>query len=479
MRSIEASRTWAHTPWATNKITIRFLLQINSNLIMTVQQNREAFIPYSRQEIIELCIADGKIAIADREQFREFCQILLAYYHFKLHHSLETLKSNFVPFDPDIEQYGTIDPLNNFLNIQQKEDDFISTFEAVLKQANYYPISELGLKKALEEDSVFDLKTEVDFNDFDRVLCYCRGDSSQTITRKKWFFRTVEQQVDIYQRVVLSIKFKEEQHFKDKPVAQEELNFKPGKIYLYLYKNLSKLDIEFIFPNIKMSMNWKDRLLFGLPAIGAAISVILRVLPQIILILGVLIYLTLGYQPIDELQVREEEIRDIMPLLITVLSLLVTLGGFAFKQYTSYKNKQVKFQKNVTETLFYRNIANNSGVFQYLIDAAEEEECKEIILAYYHLLISPTSLTASELDDRIETWMKDKFGTVIDFDIENPIRSLAEIEAEIKHSEGSTYAVKQVALLKRDRHNRCQVLPLTEAKRVMDYVWDRIFDYSQ
>ncbi|MBE9047823.1 DUF3754 domain-containing protein [Pleurocapsales cyanobacterium LEGE 10410] len=444
---------------------------------MVIHQNKETFIPYSRQEIIELCIADGKIAIAEQQKFRDFCNILIAYYHFKLHHSLETLKSNFVPFDPDIEEYATIDPLNNFSNVRQKEADLVSTFEAILEQANYHPISKSGLEKALSEDSVFDLKTEVNFDDFDRVVCYCRGDSSDIITRKKWFFKTVEERVDIYQRVVLLIKFREEQHFQDKPVADEELNFKPGKIYLYLYKNLSKLDIEFIFPNIKMSMNWKDRLLFGLPAIGAAVPLILRVLPQIILILGVLIYLTLGHQPIDELQVREEDVRDITPLLITVLSLIVTLGGFAFKQYTSYKNKQVKFQKNVTETLFYRNIANNSGVFQYLIDAAEEEECKEIILAYYHLLISPTPPTAAELDDRIETWMKDKFGTVIDFDIENPIRNLAEIKAEIKYSEASTYAVKQVALLKRDRHSRCQVLPLTEAKQAMDYVWDRIFDY--
>ena len=253
-----------------------------------------------------------------------------------------------------------------------------------------------------------------------RMVCYCRGDTLEEIKVKKWFFKEVEKQINIYQRVVLLIKFKEEQHFKDKPVKNEDLNFKPGKVYLYLYKNLSKLDIEFIFPNIKMSMNWKDRILFGLPAIGAAIPIILKVLPQVILIAGVIIYLILGYQPIDQLQVKEEQVRNITPLLIATLSLIVTLGGFAFKQYTSYKNKQVKFQKKVTETLFYRNIANNSGVFKYLIDVAEEEECKEIILAYYHLLISPTPLTSSELDDRIETWMEEKFGTIIDYDIDNP-----------------------------------------------------------
>lgn len=443
--------------------------------MMAVYKNREAFIPYNRQEIIELCIADG-VAIADQQHFRDFCNILAAYYHFKLHRSLEDLKANFVPFDPDLVDYKSI-KASNILDSTRQELDFLTTFESILKQANYFSVSKRELDQALLEDSVFDLKTEVNFDDFDQMICYAKGDSSEKITLKKWLMKTVEKEIDIYQKVVLLIKFKESQHFKDKPVPKEELNFKPGKIYLYLYKNLSKLDIEFIFPNIEMSMNWKDRLLFGVPAIGAAIPLTLKVLPQIILILGVIVYLTLGYQPINELQVEEKDVRNIMPLMIAVLSLVVTLGGFAFKQFTSYKNKQIKFQKNVTETLFYRNIANNSGVFKYLIDAAEEEECKEIILVYYHLLTSSIPLTPSALDDRIESWMEQKFEIAIDFDIEKSLNNLAAIKAEIKSSEGNNYAVKQVALLKRDRKNCCQVLPLVEAKGVMDYVWDNIFHY--
>ncbi|MGB5712235.1 MAG: TMEM143 family protein [Waterburya sp.] len=443
---------------------------------MAVNHNTEAFIPYSRQEIIELCIADG-IAIADQQNFRDFCNILAAYYHFKLHYALENLKANFVPFNPDIAPYKSRETSTNW-ELKQKEDNFVTTFESILKRANYHPISQLELKKALLEDSVFDLKTEVNFDDFDRMICYCRGDSTEKITVKKWFFKTIDKKIDIYERVVLLIKFKAEEHFKDKPVVKEELNFKPGKIYLYLYKNLSKLDIEFIFPNVEMSMNLKDRLLFGVPAIGAAVPLILRILPQIILILGVIVYLTLGYQPISELRVREEEVRNIMPLIITVFSLIITLGGFAFKQFTNYKNKQIKFQKNIMETLFYRNIANNSGVFQYLIDAAEEEECKEIILVYYHLLASPIPLTVSELDYRIESWMSEKFGNIIDFDIEKTLRNLAAIKSKIQSNEANNYAVKQVSLLKQDRENRCQVLPLSEAKSVIDNVWDNIFDYS-
>ncbi|MCL2929289.1 MAG: hypothetical protein O4861_04270 [Trichodesmium sp. St16_bin4-tuft] len=59
---------------------------------MAVYQDREAFIPYSRRDLIELCIRDGKLPDASLQKFRDFCSILVAYYHFKLHKKLEIFK---------------------------------------------------------------------------------------------------------------------------------------------------------------------------------------------------------------------------------------------------------------------------------------------------------------------------------------------------------------------------------------------------
>ena len=438
---------------------------------MAVYQNREAFIPFSRQALISLCLSDNVLSTTEVEQFKEFCQILGAYYHFKFHSYLENIKVNYTPFNPD----GSILAQSAY-DLDSKKamtESLIADVTTVLEKANYYPLSEGVLKRALADDSLFDLKTEVDFNDFAQMLCYCQGDTHKTIKVKK-FWRTKERKIDIFSRVVLLIKFKEEKHFKGKPTQKTQLNFKPGHIYLYLYKNLSKLDLEFIFPNVEMSMNWKDRLLFGIPALGAGISLIIRILPQLLLIIGVFFYVILGEIPNSVIPVREEEVRNVTPLLVTTLSLLATLGGFAFKQYTSYKSKQIKFQKNITETLFFRNMANNVGVFQYLIDAAEEEECKEIILVYYHLLISKTPLTSEQLDDRIETWMLDKANKTIDFDIDNTIQSLEAIQGEIELNSDNSRVVS--ALLQKD-NGYLKVLPLEQALKVIDYVWDNAFKY--
>jgi hypothetical protein len=172
---------------------------------------------------------------------------------------------------------------------------------------------------------------------------------------------------------------------------------------------------------------------------------------------------TVGPEHLKQLTPSKEEARNIMPVLVAILSLSLTLGGFAFKQYTSYKSKQIKFQKNVTETLFFRNLASNVRVFQSLIDAAEEEECKEIILVFYHLLTSKTPLTPEQLDNRIEVWMDEKFGTQIDFDIHGPLHNLEVIRGKIVQDGSGSMNTPDVAILTRDSQGYCHLLSLDDA----------------
>ncbi|MGB7441663.1 MAG: TMEM143 family protein [Coleofasciculaceae cyanobacterium] len=444
---------------------------------MAVYQDREAFIPYSRTDIIELCLEDGQLADEDVQKFRDFCQILAAYYHFRFHQTLETLKDNFAPFNPDATNQFLNKPLPE--QLKNMEIKVVATFETLLERANYVLLSPKNLQRAFQEKSLIELKTSVDFDELDQMVCYCCGDTHKVISIKK-LWRKVQKSIEVFERVALLIKFKDEAYFNKKGVNTESFNFIPGKMYIYLYKNVPKFDLELLFPNIKISMTWKDRLLLVIPAIGAAIPLTLKILPQLLLIIAAILFFTVGPSVLETVNASEEEVRNIMPVLVATLSLLVTLGGFAFKQYSSYKSKQIKFQKKVTETLFFKNMANNAGVFQSLIDIAEEEECKEIILVYYHLLTSSVPLAAEQLDDQIEEWMDNKFGHKIDFDIQGPINNLKEIRGKVtEEATNNNQTQGEISLLDYDDRGHCQVLPLDEAKRVIDYVWDNAFLYSR
>ncbi|MBD2183752.1 TMEM143 family protein [Aerosakkonema funiforme] len=439
---------------------------------MAVYQDREAFIPYHRRDIIEICIEDGKLSATDEQKFREFCEILSAYYHFHLHHTLEMLKDNFDPFNPDADSEPRI-----ALTRERKakmEAELIAGFENILSRANYIALTEEMLQKVFQEKTLIELKTKVDFDDFERVVCYYRGDSQKIATVKKWF-KKKKRKSAVFERVVLLLKFKDENYFESKKIKYDRLNFTPGKIYIYFYKNIPKFDLELLFPNVKISMTWKDRILFGIPAIGAAIPIVLKVIPQLLLIISAILFVVFGQVNIGKDNASKNAVRDVTPVLVATLSLAMTFGGFAFKQYNSYKSKKVKFQKKVTDTLFFRNLANNASVFGALIDAAEEEECKEIILVYYHLLTSETSLTPEQLDDRIEEWMDEKFGTEIDFDINGPLHNLEAIRGKIVKEGWDEASTPEIPLLSYDERGFCKVSSLEDAKKIVDYVWDNAF----
>ena len=442
---------------------------------MAIYQDREAFIPYRRADLIELCVEDGQLAAADVPKFRNFCEILSAYYHFNFHQKLELLKDNYALFNPDADTKFRSELTKD--DKAKMEAELVTVFENILTQANYLALEDKMLQLALQEKSLIELKTQIDFADFDQIVCYYRGDRKQKILCKK-LLKNVEKTIEVFERVVLLLKFKDSRYFDSKKIQIEQVNFKPGKIYIYLYKNIPKYDLEFLFPNIKLSMTWKDRLLFGIPAVGAGIPLVLRVIPQLFLIVGVIIFVFFPHSGLVKF-ISEDQVRNIMPILVALLSLIVALGGFAFRQYNNYKNKKIKFQKDITDTLFFRNLANNASVFGSLIDDAEEEECKEIILVYYHLMTSKNPLNTEQLDDRIEAWMEEKFGTKIDFDINGPLRNLEAIRGKIVKEGEAEASTPEIPLLTYDERGFCQVPSLDDAKTIVDYVWDNAFLYAK
>jgi hypothetical protein len=129
-------------------------------------------------------------------------------------------------------------------------------------------------------------------------------------------------------------------------------------------------------------------------------------------------------------------------------------------QWAKYQRQSLKHQKELTDNVYYRNINNNAGIFDYIIGAAEEQECKEAFLAYYFLRTAPSPPTEKELDLRIEQWLKDTFAVDIDFEVDD---ALAKLE--------------RLGLLKHDGE-RLSVLPPEAALERLDYEWDNYFQYN-
>jgi Protein of unknown function (DUF3754) len=109
---------------------------------------------------------------------------------------------------------------------------------------------------------------------------------------------------------------------------------------------------------------------------------------------------------------------------LAALSGLFALGAFVLRQWGNFHRQSLIHQKQVTDNIYYRNVNNNSGIFNYIIGEAEEQDWKETLLAYYGLLTAAAPLTRDELRARVERLMMDMFGLRISFAVDDGLGKL-------------------------------------------------------
>ena len=100
-------------------------------------------------------------------------------------------------------------------------------------------------------------------------------------------------------------------------------------------------------------------------------------------------------------------------------------------------------------------------MFHHLLDAAEEEEGKEAVLAYHFLRTADGPLTAAELDGRIEEWFTRRWDATFDFEVADGVDKL-----------------RRLRLVDDDGRGRLTAVSLDDAKRRLDETWDGLFAYD-
>jgi Protein of unknown function (DUF3754) len=410
----------------------------------------DRFIPFTKSDVIEMCIKDAQLTEDQVKEFKDFCQILEALFHFEFHARLEKLKTCFRPFNPDADTRNVFNYSEAEKSKLQKQ--LVSEMTAVLNAANFEQVTAGDLKQALGEESLFQIRLEVDFDDFEDVIFFRRGETVKEETLVKFFGLSKKKfQFTNYERVAIYIKFKERLYFDSQ--KHKNLYFEPGSTIIKLFHNVPKADLEMLFPNSKVRMKTIDKILIGVPAAVSGMIVLVTKLGASLLLIGSVISFWLGFKD-EEVQIKQQH-------LIALGAGLATLGGFLFRQINKYKNRKIKFMKALSDNLYFKNLDNNAGVFYHLIDAAEEEEFKEAVLAYYFLLTARDPLTKNALDQRIENWLAKRWDCQIDFEIGDAVDKLQRLKLIAADNE----------------YLRC--VPLSAAKQKLDSIWDNYFTYSQ
>jgi hypothetical protein len=410
--------------------------------------DRDHFIAVRKTDILDALIDHGHIADdKQRDAFRQVCRLLAAIYHYEYFAQLERLRDDYFYFSPELEPHARFDQAA----LERAYADLVTSFTTVLADANFVEMSHAEIEQAHRERSLMRVAIEAPLDDFREVRFFRRGHHQEMIEIAGWLgLRKRTAQVVVHDDVVLFVAMKPEAEIASrrerKRLARGKI--RPGSVLIKYFRNIAGVDLNALFPNVRVVLSWRDKLLLSGPALAGGVPILLKLASTI-----TVLFLVIGFYFGLSASVADTE----MAGALAALSGLLALGGFITRQWLRYQRQSLKYQKELTENVYFRNVNNNAGIFDYMIGAAEDQECKEAFLAFYFLCTAGRAPTQAELEDRIETWLAQAFGVEVGFKVGD---ALARLD--------------RLGLLKRDAE-QLSVLPLEAALLQLDRTWGDFF----
>lgn len=368
---------------------------------MSDGKSLDNYIPLRTGELVEWLCADGGVPSESRDAFRLFCRLAGAILHQEYRERLDALKLTYSPFDPDADTVS-LEPVSAE-DKQRRLNALFMEIAAVLEGAGYRHLSAEDLEPAVRGASAWGLRMDVDFRAFERLAVFVRGSTVQRrplrLLRKG--LRKEEQDVPIYQRVIMLLKLRK--HPRIGPQIDT------GRVYFQLFKNIPQLDLTMLLPGARVRMTYFDRGRVGLPLLSGLV-------------------LTLWQIAQDVVGAVWQFVNDFLLLKsAAVWGLATGAFGYGFRSYYGYHQTKQKYVLSLLQLLYFQNLDTNAGVLYRLLDEAEEQDCREVVLAYYYLWrhAGEQGWTRQELDQRVEEDLRRRAGLQVDF---KPATSLAWVE---------------------------------------------------
>jgi len=351
----------------------------------------------------------------DRHYFQDLAVHLEKALAGTFHGVLGELKALYDPLNPDKETLT----LQKTSKKERLDNEFwlLEKLSNVLDKAHFYELPVEDVHEALKEHDAGDgVLVSVNPKKYDVLRVWVVGKEFEPSDTGTWYSRIAAGitrwfkqpiKTERYKRVVIAIRAK-----------------KQTKLMLKSFKDIRCANLEHLLPEGKIRMTQFDqRILAGTLAVGAT---------------GVVIKL----------------VSFLADYKISWMYIAISVAGVvALRAWNMYKNKRNSYLVRLSQTLYFKSIANNRALLTLLADRAEDEVFKVTLLAYSFLQASsnlqPLSggihgtgshksegMTVSELKHSVEDWMSTKFQVTLKYDPTEAIKQLENFDLVVTKQKG-------------------------------------------
>lgn len=299
----------------------------------------------------------------------------------------------------------------------------------VLKDAGYTEVGREELERSVGVYSQWGVPLHVDFDVFDAIAVYARGDIVGKRSKRMWqkLYREVVLDVSLYQRVVVMFKLRD--GFRTEDDLDDKL------LHLRMFKNIPKQDIDMLLPGTRVKFSWFDHLRNVVPSLGG-ISVTLFKIARVGLFVAAITF----------------------NIAAVLAGLFIALIGYMIRSVVNHRNAKNRYMLNLTRSLYYQKLDSNAGVACRLLEEAETQRQRECILAYYAILSAGEPISMRRFRRRAERM----------------VREMVNVEIEFRASD-ALELLTTWGLIRLDNDGRLQTCPPDEALKRIGQYWDSLF----
>lgn len=391
---------------------------------------------------------DVAAALADVGGVGDLYKILSAILHFEAHSKLDALKALYDPLDADAPAARRDSTLPAF-------EAFERAFADVLARGNFREVDAQTIQTIDATKLLTGLNIKPQAAGIRRIHYFVRGARTEKAEVKTWLgLRRKTIDVEIFSDVVVLVGFKSSDEIDKhdrRAFARMRRGVRPGAVIVKYFRNVAHAELVTLHPGARPAMRPRDQAMLAVPALAGGIPVLANLWPALTVLLAVLAAYWGAGQAIDN---------DRLTHAVGALGGLFALGAFVMRQRMKFETTSLRYQKRLSETIYFRNLANNAGALDYLIGAGEEQDVKEALIAYGALAHAATPLSRDQLDAAVEAFLRERFQLDVDFEIAD---ALAKIE--------------RLGLVQRDGETY-RAMPAREALALLDATWADFFKFE-
>jgi hypothetical protein len=383
------------------------------------------FIPLTRQTVIaDLCRdPDNRIGDGDggdgrgrADDFARLAVKLQAYRNRQYRAVAEEMRRCYLPFSPDRDTISALPFTPD--EKRRMEASLVRQIDGLLERANYEVLDEADINDIINKYEPHSLRVSVDLAEFERLRLYYRDEYTETFTyrRPEWvYLKKTTSELASFRRLFLLLKLKsaEDQiealmkaknmwRWRAERIVRAQRSYLPKGtssefIYLKVFKNLPKHDIQILFPNRKVAFRPFDKIKFGVTAGGGTAMGIFTTATKI----------AATTSP------------------FTIVAAMLAFIGVVSRQVVSFFNHRTRYMMELSQKLFFHSLANNRAALTLLLDRAEEEDVKEDLITLY--FFAGEEIAEADIPQRrrhIEEVFRTRYNVGVDFDIHDCLSRL-------------------------------------------------------